>query len=100
MLTDNAVLVRRHKPLPVLMCTQKRAEKKKCKEKDLIEANIASFGDEIGKVTNRITTMYDIQSRFPEDSKEYQELQYRINSGQKIQQDAISYLVASSSNGR
>ena len=89
MLTDNPVMLRKHVQLPVLMCLQKKADKKIITEKDLIEANIASFGDEIGKITNRITAMYEIQSRFDPESEEYKELQFRINCGQKIQQDAI-----------
>lgn len=89
MLTDNPVLLRRHVQLPVLMCVQKKAAKKIVTEADLIDANIASFGDEIGKITNRITSMYEVQSNFEPGSKEYEELQFRINCGQKIQQDAI-----------
>ena len=90
MLTDNPVLVRKHEPLPVLMCMQRKAEKKVVSEEDLIASNIASFGDEIGKITNRITAMYEVQSRFAPGTREYEELQYRINCGQKIQQDAIN----------
>ena len=89
MLTDNPVLLRRHREMPTLMCIQRRAEKKIVTEDDIITSNIASFGDDIGKITNRITTMFEIQSRFDPDSDEYRELDYRINCGQLIQQDAI-----------
>lgn len=88
-LTDNNVLVNRLNPLPALMCVQRRANKSVVAEKDLIQANIASFGDDIGKVTNRATTMYDVISQFPEDSEEYRMLEYRIMSSQLFQQNSI-----------
>ena len=47
-----------------------------------IRANINSFGDDIGKITNRITSMFDVMAQFPEDSEEYRVLDYRIKCGQ------------------
>lgn len=90
MLTDNRVLVECHKKLPTIMCVQRKATKKVVTEEDTIAANIASFGNEIGKITNRVTSMFEVQSRFEEGSKEYNELAYRIRCGQLIQQNAIS----------
>lgn len=55
----------------------------------MIRANINSFGDDIGKITNRITSMFDVMAQFPEDSEEYRVLEYRIQSGQLFQQNAI-----------
>lgn len=89
MLTDNRVLVECHKKLPTIMCVQRKATKKVVTEEDAIAANIASFGNEIGKITNRVTSMFEVQSRFEEGSKEYNELAYRIRCGQLIQQNAI-----------
>lgn len=88
-LTNNNVLVNRLNPLPVLMCVQRRANKSVVAEEDLIQANIASFGDDIGKVTNRATTMYDVISQFPADSEEHRVLEYRIMSSQLFQQNSI-----------
>lgn len=88
-LTDNWVLVENIRPLPALMCAQRKARKCIPTEDDLVQANIDSFGDDIGKTTNRITSMYDVQSQFPEDSEEYKVLEYRIMSGQLLQQNAI-----------
>jgi hypothetical protein len=97
MLTDNRVLVDNLRPQPALLCVQRKAQKIIISEEDLIEANIDSFGDEIGKTTNRITSMFEVQARYPEDSEEYRILDYRIKCGQLYQQNAIN-LVALHSN--
>lgn len=89
MLTDNAVLLRNHVDMPALMCVQRKADKRVPDDSDLIKSNIESFGNEIGKVTNRITAMYEVMSHFPVDSPEYNELQYRIKCGQLYQQNVI-----------
>lgn len=89
LLTDNRVLVDNLRPLPALMCVQRKAQKKVVTEDDAIMANINSFGDDIGKITNRITSMFEVQSRFSPDSPEYKELDYRIKCGQLFQQNAI-----------
>ena len=89
MLTDNRVLLERLQPLPALMCVQRKAPKKIVTEDDLIRSNIDSFGDDIGKITNRITAMFEVQARFEKDSPEYQMLDYRIRCGQLYQQNAI-----------
>lgn len=89
MTTDNPVLLRRFKPLPTLMCAQKSASKKIPEEMDFINSNIASFGNEVGKITNRVTSMYEVRSKYKEGSDEYNELTYRIRSGQLYQQDSI-----------
>lgn len=89
MLTDNDVLVRNHRELPAIMCEQQKAAKRISVEDDFVKANIASFGNEIGQITNWITSMYEVQSVFPKDSLEYKTLEYRIMSGQLIQQQSI-----------
>lgn len=87
MLTDNKVLVDRLKPSPALMCAQRKAVKKVSSEEDFIRSNIDSFGNDIGKITNRITSMYELRTHFPKDSEEYKILSYRIQCGQLIQQN-------------
>lgn len=89
MLTDNAVLVDNLVELPALMCAQRKAQKCVPTEDDLIQSNINSFGDDIGKITNRVTAMFDVRSRFEKESEEYKVLDYRIKCGQQFQQDAI-----------
>lgn len=89
MLTDNEILVDRLQVLPALMCVQRKAQKRIVTEADFIQANIDSFGDDIGKTTNWITSMFDVQAKFEKDSPQYQELDYRIKCGQLFQQNAI-----------
>jgi hypothetical protein len=88
-LTDNRVLVDNLRELPAVMCIQRNAEKKIVTEEDIIKSNIMSFGDDIGKITNKATAMYEIQSRYPADSKEFEILDYRLTSTQMFQQNAI-----------
>ena len=89
MLTDNRVLVDKLVQLPALMCAQKKAEKRISSEDDFIRSNIESFGNDIGQTTNWITSMFEVRSHFPVDSKEYKILTYRIQCGQLYQQNAI-----------
>ncbi len=89
MLTDNPVLLKTHGRLPVLVCAQRSAQKVIASRDDFVQSNIDGFGSEIGQTTNWITSMYDVQSFFPEDSKEYETLSYRIQCGQTYQQNAI-----------
>lgn len=89
MLTDDETLVNCFTPLPAIMCAQRRAAKKIVTESDIIQSNVNSFGDEIGKITNRVTSMYEVRARYDEDSPEYRELDYRIKCGQLLQQDSI-----------
>ncbi len=58
-------------------------------EDDLARSNVDSFGDDIGRTTNWITSMFDVQAQFSPDSEEYKVLDYRIRCGQLFQQNAI-----------
>jgi hypothetical protein len=89
MLTDNRVLVDNLRELPALMCVQRKARKKIVTEGDIIQSNIDSFGDDIGKTTNWITSMFAVQAKYEKGSREYQELDYRIKCGQLFQQNSI-----------
>lgn len=89
LLTDNKVLLENHRQMPTIMCAQRNAQKVVITEDALVKSNIASFGDDIGKTTNRITTMFDVQSQYDPNSKEYEVLDYRIKCSQLLQQNAI-----------
>jgi hypothetical protein len=89
MLTDNEVLVGKLIELPALMCAQRRATKKVPTEDDFIRSNIESFGNDIGKTTNWITSMFEVQSNYKPSDPEYQVLEYRIRCGQLYQQNTI-----------
>ena len=88
-LTDSPVLLRRTKSTRTIMCAQRVAEKVLPSEDSLVKSNISGFGDDIGKITNRITAMFDVRSQFELGSAEYEELSYRIMCGQHFQQAAI-----------
>ena len=88
-LTDNSVLLAKTRELPAIMCVQRKADKIVITPESLYKANVNSFGDEIGTTTNRITSMFDTQAKFTQNSKEYKELDYRIRCGQLYQQNAI-----------
>lgn len=89
MLTDNPELVGNVRELPALLCVQRAATKKIVTEEDLMRSNIASFGSDVGKVTNWVTSMYDVQAQFEPGSHEYEVLEYRIQCGELYQQNSI-----------
>lgn len=89
MLTDNDVLVNKLEVLPALMCVQRKAAKRVPTEDDTIRSNIESFGNDIGKTTNWITSMFEVMSHYDKNSDEYKELAYRIKCGQLFQQNCI-----------
>lgn len=87
--TNNPVILRNTRNPRTVICTQKRAAKVIPTEKDIVKANKLAFNDEIGIVTNHITSMFEKQSHFSPDSPEYKELEYRIICGQNFQQATI-----------
>lgn len=88
-ITDNRVLVECIEEQPALMCIQRKAAKCIPTEKAIVASNIMSFGDEIGKITNRITSMFEAQANYDPTDPEYKILDYRIKCGQLYQQDSI-----------
>lgn len=86
-LTDNPVMLNSLPETKTIYCVQRNATKVAPTEETQVASNLASFGDDIGKTTNKVTAMYDVQSLFDEDSREYKELEYRIMSGQLYQQN-------------
>ena len=89
MCTDNAILLRRTLNLPTIVCMQRKADKKIVNEDDIIAANKLAFNDDIGVVTNFVTSMIERQAAFEPDTPEYKELAYRIMCGQHFQQATI-----------
>lgn len=98
MLSDNEVLIDNYRPTRTIMCVQRSAQKTIPTEDDLIASNIAGFGDDIGRTTNFVTSMYDVMAGYTEDSIEYQTLEYRIQSGQLYQQNCIDKIKGISCN--
>lgn len=89
MCTDNPILVKNTKNLRTIICAQKNANKIVPTEEDIIKANKLAFNDDIGTVTNYVTSMFEVQAAFKPESKEYQTLAYRIMCGQNYQQNTI-----------
>lgn len=87
--TDNPIILRKTKNSPTIMCVQHKAEKVIPDEKSIIEANKLAFNDDIGTVTNRVTTMIEIQSNPCLSKEAYDELSDRIMCGQHYQQCTI-----------
>lgn len=87
--TSFDLLVRKTQQLPAIVCVQRKAPKCVPNNDDIMRSNINSFGNAVGGVTNKITSMFEVQANFPKDSREYRLLDYRIKCGQLYQQNAI-----------
>lgn len=83
------LIVDNTKKLPAIICEQRKAPKCIPVENDFIQANINSFGNAVGEITNKITSMIEVQSQFKHNSREYNILDYRIKCGQLYQQNSI-----------
>lgn len=75
--------------LPAINCIQKSCEKQIVTEELLQLANMNGFGNEVGVVTNRVTSMFDVLAKYEKGTPEYEELMYRITVSQHYQQLAI-----------
>ena len=89
MCTDDPILLRKVENQPTIICVQRKADKKVVTEADIIQANKLGFNDDIGIVTNHVTSMIERRAGFPQDSEEYKTLSYRIMCGQAFQQETI-----------
>lgn len=90
--TNNPVLVKKHRALPALDCQQGGTVKKKSidiTEDDFTRSNAGNFKSKVGSITNIGTSMLNLQSNFPENSKEWDELEKRVISIQHFQQLSI-----------
>lgn len=90
--TSNKILVENNRPLPAIVCVQRKANKIIPKRKDMLKSYKDAFGDEIGFTTNIITSQFEVQSHYSPDSNEFKELDYRIICGQLYQQNSIDKL--------
>lgn len=87
--TSFPLLVNNTVELPAVICVQRKAPKCIPTEDDIMQSNINSFGNAVGEVTNKITSMFEVQARYDKDSREYRILDYRIKCGQLFQQNSI-----------
>ena len=91
--TDNEYIIKgaRRESLPVI-CLQKSADKVVCEETSFINADkILLKGDveDVGTVTNRATAIESYKAKFPYGSKEWLELDYRVQACIAISQSSI-----------
>lgn len=78
--------------LPVV-CLQKSAPKQICDEESFIESDkilIKGTVEDVGTVTNRATNIESFKANFPRDSKEWKELDYRVQACIAISQSSIN----------
>ena len=87
--TNNPVMKRRYRYLPAIECVQRNAEKIVVTEAAVKKTNKAGMGNQVGTITNYVTSMMEVQSHFEKDSPEYKELEYRIECGQLYQQNEL-----------
>jgi len=87
--TDNPIILRRTKNSPTIVCVQHKADKVIPDDKSIIASNKLAFNDDIGTVTNRVTTMIERQANAELTDEAYNELSDRIMCGQHYQQCTI-----------
>lgn len=88
--TNDPVLLKNTLNSRTLICMQKKAQKKVPTEEDIVEGNKKAFNDDIGVVTNHVTSMIEMCAGFEDhESEEYKTLRYRIMCGQAFQQETI-----------
>lgn len=87
--TNNDVLKRRYKELPAIECVQRNTSKVIITENEVKKTNKNGMGNQVGTITNYVTSMMEVQSNFEKGSKEYKELEYRIGCGQLYQQNEL-----------
>lgn len=87
--TDNKVLLSKHKQMKPIFCIQRNTQKLVPTEEDIIQSNMNGMGNKVGQITNRVTNMMEVQSRFEKGSKEWEEMAYRIACGQLYQQNEL-----------
>ena len=87
--TDNPILLRNTLNSPTIVCVQRKGGKEIITEEALAKSNTQSFGSDIGAITNRVTSMYEVIAQFDKESIEYKTLDYRMKCGQLAQQNSI-----------
>lgn len=87
--TNNPILKKRYRELPAIECVQRNTPKMLVTETEIKKTNKNGMSNQVGTITNYVTSMMEVQSRFEKDSREYRELEYRIACGQLYQQNEL-----------
>lgn len=87
--TNNAVLKRKYRLLPAIECVQNNTAKVIITEEEIKKTNKNGMGNQVGTITNYVTSMMEVQAKFEKGTPEYETLEYRIGCGQLYQQNEI-----------
>lgn len=87
--TNNSILKKRYRELPAIECVQRNTPKVIVTENEVKKTNKNGMGNQVGTITNYVTSMIEVQSHFDKNSEEYKELEYRISCGQLYQQNEL-----------
>ena len=87
--TNNPVLLRKYVKLPAIRCVQRNTVKEIITEEAILKTNRNGMGNDVGGITNKVTSMIEVQSRFEKGTREYKELEKRIICGQLYQQNEL-----------
>lgn len=87
--TNNKILLDNTIDMPAVQCIQYKAQKCIPTEDDIFESNILGFGNAVGGITNKVTSMFEVQAKFEKNSPEYKIMNYRTMCGQLFQQESI-----------
>ncbi len=92
--TDDKYIIKgaRQETLPVV-CLQKSADKMMCDELSFINADkllLKGSIENVGTITNRATSIESFKARFPRGSKEWEELNYRVQACIALSQSSIN----------
>lgn len=87
--TNNSILKKRYRELPAIECVQRNTPKVIVTENAVKKTNKNGMGNQVGTITNYVTSMIEVQSHFDKNSEEYKELEYRISCGQLYQQNEL-----------
>lgn len=88
--TSNPLIIKGISEAPAISCEGRSSEKKSfIVESDYIKACKDGFGNKVGSETNKGSSMYPILEKYEVGSKEYEEMEYRIQCIQLEQQECI-----------
>ena len=90
--TNNAYMMKGVRDTLPVICLQKSADKRLCTENDFIISDkllLASKTENVGIITNKATCIQSVQAKFPMESPEWEELDFRIMSSILHSQESI-----------
>lgn len=77
--------------MPIITYEKQKAKAQKINFDTLYNIDCKSFDSPIGGITNTASNLKALQAQFPEDSREYKEIDKRIRILRRVQGDAIDH---------